>query len=131
MKFIYHYNDDCENGGMFYDRQMMFVNHIPSRRSRFSNSNRRSRFLILFVTKEDDTQILMSFLILFLFLMGILMLSQPCFGWIDEIDKLFDMEYLIEEHVKFVTYKLKGKAPTWLNQLQNILMYQGKPPIKM
>jgi len=37
-------------------------------------------FLILFVTKKEDTQILMSFLILFLLLMGVLMLSQPCFG---------------------------------------------------
>ena len=33
--------------------------------------------------------------------------------WINEVDKLFDMDYiLIEDHVKFVTYKLKKRAAT-------------------
>jgi len=42
--------------------------------------------------------------------MGVLKLSH-FLGWIDEVDKLFDMAYiLIENHVKFVTYKLKGRA---------------------
>ena len=52
--------------------------------------------------------------------------------WIGKIDGLFDMEYiLMEDQVEFVTYKLKGRATTWWNQLQNIRMYQGKPPIRM
>ena len=39
---------------------------------------------------------------------------------IDEIDKLFDMAYiLMKNHVKFVAYKLKGRVATWWNQLQN------------
>ena len=37
-------------------------------------------FLILSVTKEEDIQILISFLILFILLMGVMMLSQLCFG---------------------------------------------------
>jgi len=41
------------------------------------------------------------------------------------------MEYiLLEDHVKFVTYKLTGRAAIWWNQLQNIYMHQGKPPIR-
>ena len=33
------------------------------------------------------------------------------FIWIDEVDKLFDMAYIpIENHVKFVAYKLKGRG---------------------
>jgi len=41
------------------------------------------------------------------------------------------MEYiLIEDHVKFVTFKLKGRAVAWWNQLQNIRMYQTKPPTR-
>jgi len=35
---------------------------------------------------------------------------------------MFDMEYiLMEDHVKFVSYKLKGKAVIWWNQLQKYL----------
>ena len=34
--------------------------------------------------------------------------------WIEEDDNLFDMEYiLMEDHVKFVAYKLKERAATW------------------
>ena len=33
--------------------------------------------------------------------------------WIDNIDKLFDTEYiLLKDNVKFVTYKSKGRATT-------------------
>jgi len=88
-------------------------------------------FLILFVTKVKDTEILMRFLILFLFLMGSLDVESTLLC-IDEIDKLFDMEYIhIVKHVKFVTYKFKRRTVVWKNQLQNIRMYHDKPPIKM
>ena len=34
--------------------------------------------------------------------------------WIDEVDKLFDIAYiLMENHVKFMAYKLNGIAATW------------------
>jgi len=36
----------------------------------------------------------------------------------------------MKHHVEFVGYKLKGKAVTLWNQLQNICIYQGKPPIR-
>jgi len=29
-----------------------------------------------------------------------------------------------------VTYKLKGRAVAWWNQMQNICMHQGKSPIR-
>jgi len=42
---------------------------------------------------------------------------------IDEVDKLFDMVYiLMENHVKFVVYKLKIRATSWWDQLQHIRM---------
>ena len=41
------------------------------------------------------------------------------------------MEYiLLDDQIKFVTYKLKGRAVTWWNQMQNICMHQEKPPIR-
>ena len=34
--------------------------------------------------------------------------------WIYEVDKFFDMAYvLMEKQVKFVAYKLKGEATAW------------------
>jgi len=51
--------------------------------------------------------------------------------WIEEVGKLFDMEYIpIEDHIEFATYKLKGRTSTWWNQFQNIYMYQGKSLIR-
>jgi len=41
------------------------------------------------------------------------------------------MEYIfMEDHVMLVTYKLKGRAVAWWNQMQNICMHQGKSPIR-
>ena len=49
---------------------------------------------------------------------------------IDEVGKLYDMAYiLMENHVKFVAYKLKEGIAEWWNQLQNIRMQQRKLPI--
>jgi len=51
--------------------------------------------------------------------------------WIDEVNKLLNVVCIpMEDHVEFVAYKLKGRASTWWKQLQNIRMYQGKPPIR-
>jgi len=72
---IYQYKDfedDYEDEGMVYGRQMRFANLNPHRKSKFSNPNRDS--VILFVTKEEDTQILMS--LRSLLLMIILILSH-------------------------------------------------------
>ena len=34
--------------------------------------------------------------------------------WIDQVNRLLDMEYIpMKEHVKLVTYKLKGRTTTW------------------
>jgi len=38
--------------------------------------------------------------------------------WIYEVDKFFDMDYVpMKKQVKFVTYKLKGGAAAWWDQL--------------
>ena len=69
-----------------------------------------ANFLILFVTKEENTQILMS---LGSFLLTRLDIESSLI-WIDEVDKLFDMVYiLIENHVKFVAYRLNEIATVW------------------
>ena len=110
---------------MAYGRRRGFANPNPHKRGEFPNPDRRNMFSNSIETKED-IQILISFLILFLLLMGVLIVKLTLF-WIDEIDKLLDIEYIpIEEHVKFVTYKLKGRA-AWWNQFQIICIYQGKP----
>jgi len=50
--------------------------------------------------------------------------------WIYRVDKFFDMAYiLIEKQVKFVAYKLKGRATTWWNQLQISQRSQGKQSV--
>ena len=49
--------------------------------------------------------------------------------WVYEVEKFFDMTYVSEEmHVKFMTYKLKGGADAWWDQLQITRRCQGKPP---
>ena len=56
---------------------------------------------------------------------------ESTFLWIKEVYKLFDMEYIpMEDHVKFVDYKLKGGITTWCEQFPNMCMYQGKPPLR-
>ena len=37
----------------------------------------------------------------------------------------------MENHIKFVAYKLKGRAAIWWSQLQNIYMQQDKRPIRI
>ena len=50
--------------------------------------------------------------------------------WIYEADKFFDMAYvLIEKKVKFMTYKLKGRAAVWWDQLQISRRHQGKQSV--
>jgi len=49
--------------------------------------------------------------------------------WVYEIEKFFDMDVSEENHVKFVTYKLKGGVTAWWDQLQIIRRRQGKPPV--
>ena len=64
-------------------------------------------FQILFITKEVDTQFLMS--LEFFLSVGVLMQSHLYF--FNQVDKLFDMEYIfLEDYVKFKAYKLKGRA---------------------
>jgi len=47
--------------------------------------------------------------------------------WIYKVDKFFDMTYApMEKQVKFVTYKFKGGAAIWWNQLQIIRRRQDK-----
>ena len=73
---------------------------IPDRRDKFSNS---------IDDRGWDTQILMS--LESLLLMGVLILSP--LDLVDEVDKLFDMAYiLMENHVQLVAYKLKRRAAT-------------------
>ena len=50
--------------------------------------------------------------------------------WIYEMDKFFDMTYvLMETQVKFMTYKFKGGGTTWWDQLQVSQRRQGKQPM--
>ena len=68
--------------------------------------------LILTLIGEADFRTLIGeigFLILFLFCGSLD--DESTLLWIDKINELFDMEYiLIEDQIKFVTYKLKGRA---------------------
>ena len=92
---IYHYNDDYEDGGMFYDRQRRFVYLSPSRRSGFLNPNRRDRFSNSISSFDGSLDVESTLL------------------WIDKIDGLFDMEHILkEDQVEFVTHKLKGRIAT-------------------
>ena len=52
--------------------------------------------------------------------------------WIEKIDNLFDMEYiLMKDHVKFVVHKLKGRRiAAWWDRFQNMHMYQGRSLIR-
>jgi len=78
-------------------------------RSEFSNSNRRSRFPN-FIRDKGGYSNLDEFFNFILSYNGSPDVESTLL-WIDEIDKLFDMEYiLIEEHVKFVTCSLKGSG---------------------
>jgi len=50
--------------------------------------------------------------------------------WIYEVDKFFDIAYVpMEIQVKFVTYKLKGGATAWWDQLQISRKRQEKQPM--
>jgi len=89
----HHIDDPAEQDVSFIDK---YVNN--GRRGRFSNSIRDKRggysnpdeFKILFYENID---------------------IESSFLWIDEVDKLFDIMYIpMKNHVKFVAYKLKGKA---------------------
>ena len=89
---------------MAYGRREGFTNPNPNRKGEFSNPNRRTCFIILSVTKEEDIQILMSFLITFDGSHDV----ESILLWIEKVDKLFDMEYiLMEDHVEFAAHKLK------------------------
>jgi len=90
-----------------------FVNPYPSKRSKFLNPNRRDMFSNSILSFDGSLDVESTLL------------------WIDKIDGLFDMEYIpMEGQVKFMTYKLKGRATIRWNQFQNVCMYQGKPPIR-
>ena len=78
---IYHYNDFGENyedGGMYYGRHRGFANLNPYEEADFLTLIGETCILVLSENKED-IKILMSFLIIFLFLTGVMMLSQPYF----------------------------------------------------
>ena len=68
-------SNDFEND---YGRRRRFTNPNPNRRGRYPNPYRRSRFSNYIRDIGKDTEILIS--LGFLLLMGVMMLSQPCFG---------------------------------------------------
>jgi len=79
-------------------------------------------FLIISRTKEEDIQILISILIIFLLLMGVMMLSQPYFGSRKLIIYLM-WSIPMEDHFEFVVHKLKGRIVIWWDRFQNMCMY--------
>jgi len=123
---IYQHNDfedDYENEGIVYERRRRFTNSNLNRRGEFPNPNRRGRFPNSIREKggysNPDEFRIPSF--------DESLDIESSLIWIDEVDKLFDMAYIfIENYVKFATYKLKGRAAVWWNQLQNIYMQQVK-----
>jgi len=98
---------------MFYDRQKRFVNPSPSRRSEFSNPNRRDRFSNS-IPSFDGSFDVESIYFWSINLMGCL--TWSIFPW----------------RIKSSLWppKLKGRAAVWWNQFQNIRMYEGKPHIR-
>jgi len=112
---------------MAYGRRRRFATSNRKREGRFPNPNMRGRFSNSIHDKGEGYSNLDEFRI-------------PSFDgnldiesslmWIDDFDKLFDIAYiLMENHVKFVTYKLKKRILAQWNRLQNIHMQQGKSPI--
>ena len=94
---------------MFYGRRHRFANPNSNKRGGFSNPNRKNMFHNS-IRDKGGYSIFDEF-----------PNSNPSFDenldaksalfWIEEIDKLFNMDYIfMEDHVKFVAYKFKRKG---------------------
>jgi len=88
----------------------MFPNSIHDQGREYSNLNEFSNSIPSFNESHDVKSTLL---------------------WTEEVDNLFGMDYIpMEDYVKFMAHKLKGRTVTWCNRFQNMHMYQGKPPIR-
>ena len=53
------------------------------------------------------------------------------FDWLTEVDKIFEYtEFPDDKKIKFVPYKLKGRASIWWDGLREMRMREGRDPIQ-
>jgi len=121
----YQYNDDYEDERMAYGRRRGFANPNPNRRGEFPNPNRRNMLPNFIRDQRGGYSNLDEFLILFLLLMGVMMLSQHCFGSRKLIICLTwsTFSWKITSNLWFINLK----EGLWYGELR---MYQDKSPIR-